>query len=94
MKRTLPLIAALFLAACKPQAPCLKSHTEMIWLPMIVGKVTVMRMQPVTRCDEHCAVFDKRQPCLQYVRDLKKWNDEQQAKREGCCYPNNRTGAL
>lgn len=62
--------AALFiLTACKPDKPswekvCVRSHTEMIMLPMYINKTTMWRLQPVIRCDAYqttCVIPDKWQ---------------------------------
>lgn len=53
----LALVAALLLSACGDDRPCLKSHTQLMWVPIVhsTGKSTYVSYVfiPQTVCDEH-----------------------------------------
>ena len=58
--KLLLLLATVALAGCAERATitlnadewkCEKKSTTIVMVPILVGKVTVMRAQPMTRCD-------------------------------------------
>ncbi len=38
---------------CEPRRDCVKKKTTHVLIPMRVGNMTVMRMQPITKCVEY-----------------------------------------
>ena len=51
------LVLLLALTACSPDVPtwqnnCVKSHTIMVPMPTVIGKSTIITMQPRVVCDE------------------------------------------
>ena len=72
------LIAGLLMAVagCKPQAPCLKSHTEMVMQPMMTGKTVILLPRTVSRCDVYCTRIDEEQACLEWKARMREWEAE------------------